>query len=514
VGRPGSGFSGNGRVVLSGEDGELGAYSTKILGYGASGAGGAHGVWHHLQDGAGTPPLVGPSNLIARNGISPRSGVRLPEPRVERRNSSGAWRSFYEAPNSTENRWSSAYRHTIIPESQVPGDSIYDSSLPIDPISLLLQAQRDNQIVIHVTAERGPPSDGDVGDLGIARADVEDVNNLEPFAYILTEDGWEEFDWSSANAVYRLLLANLRVPDGGDRILSSPTRPDSPGDLWHNTNTGTIVRLVEGGPPDELIYEAGGSVGDNRLLDIDYEGFAAGLGGWYVAILKDLMPRYPPRVVLGNAAGGGVGEGTASLNAPTNPSYTRYSATSGALVWNAVPASAVVGGPFRYRVRRDGVSDVILGGRSTSNMTVDSLGPDEIIYQVRLERVSDGAFSEWLEITRPAEAGGSSGGDTGATNLTAPTERNGGFVRYSSTAGALLWNAVSAEDAPGSGYQYRIERVGHSNGPQGVKTGRATNSYGVDSLAPNTVQQWRVRLELADGSEVSAWLTLTGDTTA
>jgi len=44
VGRPGSGFSGNGRVVLSGEDGELGAYSTKILGYSASGAGGAHGV--------------------------------------------------------------------------------------------------------------------------------------------------------------------------------------------------------------------------------------------------------------------------------------------------------------------------------------------------------------------------------------------------------------------------------------------------------------------------------------
>jgi len=210
------------------------------------------------------------------------------------------------------------------------------------------------------------------------------------------------------------------VPDGGDRILSSPTRPDSPGDLWHNTNTGTIVRLVEGGPPDELIYEAGGSVGDNRLLDIDYEGFAAGLGGWYVAILKDLMPRYPPRVVLGNAAGGGVGEGTASLNAPTNPSYTRYSATSGALVWNAVPASAVVGGPFRYRVRREGVSDVILEGRSTSNMTVDSFGPDEIIHQVRLERISDGAFSEWLEITRPAEPGGNSGGNTGATNLTAP----------------------------------------------------------------------------------------------
>jgi|GEM_PF-4022768 len=41
----------------------------------------------------------------------------------------------------------------------------------------------------------------DVGDLGIARADVEDVNNLERFAYILTEDGWDDFDWSSANAV-------------------------------------------------------------------------------------------------------------------------------------------------------------------------------------------------------------------------------------------------------------------------------------------------------------------------
>ena|GEM_PF-2923829 len=354
----------------------------------------------------------------------------------------------------------------------------------------MLQAQRDNQIVIQVTAERGPPSDGDVGDLGIARADVEDVDNPAPFAYILNEDGWEEFDWSRANAVYRLLLSNLRIPDGGDRILSSPTRPDSPGDLWHNTNTGTIVRLVEGGPPDELIYEAGGSVGDNRLQDIDFEGFAAGLGGWNVFIEKTTMPRFPPRVVLGNAAGG-ASEGSASLNAPTNPRYTRYSATSGAIVWDPVPASAVIDGPFRYRVRRDGASDVLLSGRGTSNMTVDSLGADEIIYQVRLERISDGSYSAWLEITRPAEAGGSSGGGggsggTGSVTLVAPTARNGGWVRYSSTAGALLWNTVSATDAPGSGYLYRIERVGHSNGPEGTKDGRATNSYGVDSLAPDT----------------------------
>lgn len=522
VARPGSGFSGNGKLILRGDDAPQPTISSLLGGYGASGAGGAYGMVHWIQDGAGTAPNASATTIIAEHGDTPRPGALLAEPSYSYGGEGGGgYRSYYDTADDEGNRWGNAYRHAVLPESQIVSDSVYDRSQLTDAISVLLRRQRDNQIVIQVTANRGPPSDGDPGDLSIAQADLDDHANDAPFAYILTDTGWEEFDWSTANSLYRLLLDNLRADEDGDRIISATERPDSPGDLWHNPETGAIVRLNASGV-DEPIAFGEVQVGENRISDPRFVRWKAGEYTWFPR--TSLTSQKPEFGLLLNQ---GTPSGTPTYDLPP-PAYINASAYSNGYIeintGRAYSTESITG----YELRRDSTLIHTFGTSAGSFLDTSPPATGQIEYAVR-SIGAGGLRSEDITVITSSQYDGSTpaggapvftlgsfGGSferVGATDSgpTAPPANTLDPVTnlvanvYSGTALGLLWDPPA--DRTGAErtevYQDSVQVASYSD--------LNVNSYVTDTLFPGTTYVFFVRI-VGAGSERSDDVSVTATT--
>jgi len=513
---PGSSIAPGGRIITNGGDADspplVSTPQHSTFGIGASGAAGRRGGLLFLINGRGTAPAVDSDTFHAFNGRTftdtasingeTRQLSSVPSG-YDKRDTGAVWKPGYDTEERT-NLWLESHDIQFLPPRAVSQESLLPG--PSNEIASILALQKDQRIKLIPTLSRVAPSDGQLDDFAIAQADIDDLTIEDPPAFVLTADGWESLDWTTANNIYSLILESKRK-GGGDSIITSETRPQNEdGNLWHNPLDDTIVRLLPGGPPDYLVRASGARVSDNRALD---PGFLDGTA-WYVMKDIDELPTYPS---LGAVGGVNVNSSSVSVAFDTSlyvPSLGVEDIAAGvALSYGRIGNGKVVS----YVFERDGV-EIARRPASASGYFVDETTTAGQTYtytahSVGREGRSRASSPQTVTASGGSGSGGGDGSDSSETTLTAPT--NGSFQKYSSTNGALRWTRVPDSAVSGTGHYYEIERVGHSRGDAGTKPGVATNSFEIGGgLEPDTNYAWRVRLR--QGSARSAWLDITGST--
>lgn len=508
LGPPGSGFGAGGKITTSGGDAEQVTVALENVAWKSSGAGGRRGAVLFAVNGSGTLPQVNGDRLKAFNGRTFERGRQLPQERM--RHSGDMWRSYY-GTEARQNLWASSYDIQVIPPIAVTQESIF--TIYSDPLTAILALQRDGIIKLIPTTSRVAPSDGNRGDFAIAQQDIDNLDDPEPPGFLLNTDGaWEPLDWPSLNNVYRLLLESNRK-GGGDKIISQVTRPQNQHpNLWHNPDTGVVVRLLEFGPPDELVYAAGSPVGDNLLIDPEFTDYAVNVPTWNAFEVNSggpfLLPVYQPFNTVGGIDSGGDDGSGGSFDLDAPPSVTATAGGSGIAVQINTPGDLSRISAFELRRSPAFASGVVTiqKGQSTYYVDTTTSAGTRYTYSARSinqstsQRSADTSSAATLATAGSGSSGGGGGGGGGSATLTAPT--NLGFVKYSGTAGAATWTRVSDANAPGTGYQYEV--VFAARAPV-YADGKAATNKGINGIGAGT---HTVKLRLKKGSEVSAYISI------
>lgn len=463
--------------------------------YAGEGGPGMQGALLWIVDGNHPAPPLTSSNIKAHSGEPWYLGT-IPTTNP----SSGNSHRSRHAPTPQVNRWRESARVLYTPESE----SVQSPSRQLNEIDEAFANQRDGQIALIVQSAR--PTNSNAGDMWVTQEGVESRNS-PPVAEIHRTDGtWSLFERPPDSIVYQLLLDNAYEPDGGDEIISSTTRPDEndhAGDLWHDPNTGAVVRIVVGGPPDELVYAGEGMVGDNLLPDPNFERFANGEPTYYVDVSPDLtlLPTYP---VFQNVGGTFIESdsssgGTATPGFPNLTSVTASPGGTGVAVQLNTPGDT---DPVSaYEIRRDGVLiKTIQKGQSTYYVDTTTAPGGQYVYCGRtINQSTDERGSDVCAVRVTATAG--SGGGGGSSSV--PNVTDIGWVAYSQTSGAVTWNPVNE----GEGTGYEVKRDGQVIA---TYTGRGTSNHQVSGRSPGQTHTWTVTT--LDGSDRSTGVTVTGST--
>ncbi len=414
-----------GRITTNGGDAELPdslGFSTQSFN-GSRGGGGDAGGLLVVVDGAHTKPLFDENNFHAFAGDNQIAG-RAPSNYFTINAAVPVGPQTNLAPT---NQWESRLKILYTPETAVV------QQLATGTISAFLQNQRDNRVRVFI--QDVDPSNADEGDARITLTDLNSGSDTPPFRVFDPDsadadaNGWRPFDYNvdSEKALYLAMFANLRDA-GGDELISSFTRPvGEDGNQWHDINTGNIVRLLEGGPPDELIFAGETQVGTNKYRDGNLARMAVGEVTWVYTDDLDELPTFPIETISGVIVTGG---GTIySLSPVTGLQVFVYSDSQVELVYNT-PASAASEGITGYNIYQDGVLiTTVTGGSHLINGLTASTS-----YTFGVESTnSSGGVSATVSSSATTQAGGGGGATLDpVTNLTSAV--------YSSSSIELFWN--------------------------------------------------------------------------
>ena len=255
----GSGFVGNGKIRLNGEDGEVA--QSRYGAYSGAGAGGAHGFVAVFHDTVGTPFAFNSIRLEAKHGKSLLSGSAAPTGTYFTRDISLV-RSLYDPPTDDTNEWADAHSVQFLSSSEIAQDSAYPSLW-----DEFFASQLDGFFDLFI--EEVNRSDANLGDMSITESEL-DGGGATPVAQVFTPDGWVDFDWASKYAPQYAALIALNRESRGARLFNAPggviPAGISDGDGYRDPRTGEIRIYRESGA-HELFYVGEYQVGDGRLRD-------------------------------------------------------------------------------------------------------------------------------------------------------------------------------------------------------------------------------------------------------
>ena len=254
--------------------------------YGGEGAGGAPGAWLWIVDGNHPAPVISGSNFIAQLGQPWVPGVAASNQRGRDRDSNIIRSNL--TPTFGENLWNEAHRILYTPASETV-QSVFAESIFS---SLAISRQQDGKIELIVTSGNTPPSNGLPGDMAIPQAQLDNVDNPEPFAWVMNDARkWEQINWATAAGDYTTLLEVNRRFGGTESILSA-TRPEgaAAGTHWLDSSTGAEWILGATPQEDRLFRDNGVSVGEELLNDPNFALYGQGIRHWVFTRDADYQP--------------------------------------------------------------------------------------------------------------------------------------------------------------------------------------------------------------------------------
>jgi len=465
------GMAMRGRVITSGNDAAFArfeGFSDQSFSQ-SRGGGGDSGGLLVIVDGDHPRPLFDETNFIANTGDN-QVGTRRPLGRMP----IDASRPIAPANGPEQvNLWQSRLKILYTPETGTLQELPATGSIPE-----FLSRQLDGKIKVHIGDF--DPSNANQGDARISLAELNSGSDTPAFRVFDPENplsdanGWRDYDYDTetSRVLYLSNFANLR-DGGGDTTFTSPTRPTGQdGNLWHNENTGTIVRLLDGGPPDELVYSGEAQVGSNKYRDGTLSRMAAGEVTWIYTDDLDEMPEFPPETIGQNiVTAGGV---NFSLSAVQNLQVFVYSDTQVELIYST-PATALSEGITGYEIYQDNaLIDTVTGG---SKLVTGLSASTEYRFGVRSV---DGVGGRSMDVedtifTQPPSSGPAL---DPVTNLTATV--------YSSSSLELFWS-VPADVSNITGFEVRRDSVLVGT------VGNASGSFFQSGLTPSTTYSYDVR---------------------
>lgn len=472
----GGGIQGDGEINLSGGNAQSNYSHTLANGRvinGSRGGPGMPGSLLWIVDGNHSTPVLNgtvvkafPGNASVTGTAASRIGATL--------NANTTYKCGLGATPSS-NLYQSVVRVAFTPEPETVQE------LPLGIFSEFFTNQRDDQVQIFVGDV--DPSNANPADMRITEANLNSGLAQPPFR-ILDVSGWRDFVYGTDRyqSIYLALIANRRAA-GGDTMLSQTTRPvGQTGNLWHNPNTGNIVRLLENGPPDQLVFSGEVPVGSSKYIDGNLTRYKAGEVTWVFTDDVNLLPTFPPEKIGGDPTNDG---GNYTLSPPISLEVYVYSGTTVELVFGH-PANAPDEGIIGYEIRQDDeLIDTITGG----SKLVSSLTPStSYTFSVRSVNATGGRSPDVSDTIITSSTGNSSGGSgSGSGSNALPPPFNLTASVYSSSALELFWNIpVDITDITG----YQIRRNGTLVGSVGKHSGSYFESSGLD---PSTLYTYTVR---------------------
>ena len=449
----GSGFVGDGEIIVDGSDG-LAAGRIAITD-GASGAGGAHGFVKVYHFGQGTPWQFDGIRLEAHHGIATLDGEPAPRAGYYNRGPTNRiLRSFYEPDVSQENEWANAFSIEFLPTSQIAGNIEYASSF-----DEFFATQPDGRVALIISDV--PPSDGNFLDMYITEDELAN-GGAYPEAFIFGRNGWETtpFDWDDEFAhVYAALIAINREQRGTEFYIAPngaiPAGIED-GDLFFDTRTRiSYIYRADGNHEPYLDEES--RLGDERgpdpnLVRTRNSFESRGFLYYYAPSSFDELPLQSGPV---NPPETGV-----TLSAPFNVSFNEFSPSTGAIQYSQPFNAADITG---YRIYLDGVEVATVGSDvfyvEFSNLTsgfthtagVQSVGNGGQVSQIVTDQTTPRVGTEPVGRIVSVVV---TGGYTGSTlSISPPT--NVSFVDFSSTDGQVSWT-----ESIGQIDGYRVYRDG------------------------------------------------------